>query len=561
MKKKIYLLLSLCIFMLLYGCGASEDVSDETDSVSTPAATDEGTQESNQEGDQQTAAGEPTSVTVVLNNSSFDLSPFGADGPSRDQSVSPLYGRLAIMPKFGATFEELENDMAKSITLSEDGKTVEIELYDYIHDNQGNPITASDVVFSYNTAVGMSGRNDFTRVNNYMESITATGDYTLEIVLKNTGVGVVETTLSAIPIISQQWYENASEEEIVSNPACTGSYYLTEVVTDASVKMAKVEDYWQEDSSLRPYIHQQPIDEIDYVVITEPSMVTVALENQEVDVALVQAADVYRFADDNGEALDGWSADIFSSSRFMALMFNCDPENGFFADKKELRQAICYAVDTYQCMIGSGQTDLSASVCKDFGSSLAVDFNQKWFDEDYYDYNIEKAKQLMADAGYPDGGLKLRLMVANSSDRTSMAAVIQSELSELGIEVEIISFDNALWSTYKTDFTQWDILIDSYSTTGYCSDAWNRLDHGDRNGVQDDMLQSLYEDSVYVADEASVDAFHYYLLDQAYAYGLFENNYIYIGQAGIAGWRTGRTANIEAAAFTYADDYQSIVKG
>lgn len=544
MKKMLAIILALSMIFALCACSNSNEDSAD------PSVSDESG---------KTTAQEKTSVTIALTAGSFDLSPFGADGGPRDQTVAPLYGRLAAMPYFGASYEDMVGDMAKTMTRSEDGLTVTVELYDYIHDNRGNAITASDVVFCYNYATGLSGRNDFTRVNNYMESIEAIDDYTVKIVANGTGVGVIETILAAIPIVDQEWFESASDEEKISNPACTGSYYITDLVTDASIEMTKVEDYWQEDESLRTYLHMQPVDQIKYVVITEASMRTIALENGEVDVAQVTATEATRFIDENNNPMEGWSAYVFPSSRFNALMFNCDPTNGLFANNKELRQAICYAIDAGEVMLGAGDTTLTGTVAKDFGSSMAGNYIEDWKTEDYYEYDFAKAQQLFEASGYKAGELKLRLMISNAASRQGMATVIQARLAELGIDVEITSYDNALWSTYKTDFTQWDILIDSYSTTGYCSDAWNRLDHGDRNGVQDDHLQKLYEDSMNIADEASLNAFHDYLKEQAYAYGLYETNSVYIGQAGITGWRTGRTANIEAAAFTYADDYQTVV--
>ncbi len=506
------------------------------------------------------AASTDKSVTYALNRASFDLSPFGGDSGPRDTIKFQLYDYLTVQQSFGTPVEKLQGEMAKQITRV-DSVTCNVELYDYIHDSQGNAITAADVVWAYTYA---KNKGDFGKIASYLESITAIDDYNVQIVATNAGAGVMEALLTGVPIISQAWFESASDEEKTGNPATTGTYRITNFITGSTVELEAVPDYWQTDMSLRSYLGMQAIGKIYYKVITENAMRTIGLENKELDAAPVAATEVYRFQNTDGTAKDGWTVLSNENGRFNVLMFNCD-EGSVFANK-ELRQAVLYGIDFEQVRQGYGNTETSGKTMHDFCVPVAGDYNPQWDSEEYYDYNLEKAQQLLAEAGYKPGDLKVRLMNQNSTTTNAGVAVIQAYLSELGIDVEILSYDQALFNAYKFDSTQWDIIVDSKYTTDYVVSAWalcfdNRsFENGTANFVHDSELQALLEDSISIHDAASIDAFHYYLKDQAYGIGMFFNYSYFVAQGGITNIGLDGTRNVAMNASTYADDYETVVK-
>ena len=67
------------------------------------------------------------------------------------------------------------------------------------------------------------------------------------------------------------------------------------------------------------------------------------------------------------------------------LMFNND--NSVFADNKELRQAVLYAIDFNSVRLGYGNTPTNGKPCHDFAPNIASDYLDEWDQEDYYDYN------------------------------------------------------------------------------------------------------------------------------------------------------------------------------
>ena len=241
--KKHRRLCAMFLFVLmvvsLTACGTSEGTPDSKD----PGSDNEGNSgttlpNESEEYDpdeaisSEEAASDDTYRKIVIAQAmtgGWDLSPFGVDG-GRMQIVMPLYGRLATITDAGANFDQLVGDIAKTMTLSDDGLTCSIEIYDYVHDNRGNPITAKDVEECYNYALTLDGRNDFTRIKSTIESVTATGDYTLEIKATSAGPTVFPNILVGVPIVNWEWFEGASEEERINNPAVTGAYYIAENV-------------------------------------------------------------------------------------------------------------------------------------------------------------------------------------------------------------------------------------------------------------------------------------------------------------------------------------------
>ncbi|MHB8127787.1 MAG: ABC transporter substrate-binding protein, partial [Mobilitalea sp.] len=395
----------------------------------------------------------------------------------------------------------------------------------------------------------------------------ATGDYTVRITLISPSKGAMEWCLATVPVISEAWFSAATDADKTSKPATTGAYKLVETVSGSHTTLEKDINYWQTDESLRCYYDKQIFDKITLNVITEPSMRVIALQNGEADlVQNVPAYEVGSFINEDGTAKAGYNAYADENGRMYVFMFNND--NSIFADNKVLRQAVLYGVDFEAVRQAYGNTPTNGSICRDFAPDVASDFNPAWLDEDYYGYDIDKAKSLMAEAGYPDGGFELRLMYQNSTAATAGLTVVQDYLSKLGITVKLTPYDQALFNSYKYDNTQWDMIVDSKATTDYVTTIWqnvfdtNSFENGSACFTHDDQLQKLLETAANI-DTTSPEAlndFHYYLKDQAYAIGMFWNYVYYVGQDGISTFSQDGFGNVTAGTVGVTDNYQSVVK-
>ncbi|MBC5580721.1 ABC transporter substrate-binding protein [Anaerofilum sp. BX8] len=502
-------------------------------------------------------------LTFVMSGDVGDLSPFGGDSGGRHHTYRMMYDCLCASKGLGQSVADLQGQMAKTVTVVDD-TTVDVELYDYIHDNQGNAIKASDVVFSYEAAIA-SGTME--KLNGYLDSIEATGDTTVRIKLTAPSKGAMEWCLCTVPVISQSWFEAASDADKTSKPATTGAYELVETVASSHTTLKKNADYWQTDESLRTFYGAQPFETITLNVVTESAMRVIALQNLEADISQnVPANEISSFLNEDGTSVEGWNVFADENGRFNVFMFNND--NSVFADNKALRQAVLYGIDFEAVRQGYGNTPTNGSVCHDFSPDVASDFNPEWKNEDYYDYNIDKAKELMAEAGYPDGGFTIRLMYQNSTTATAGMTVVQDYLSKLGITVELNPADQALFNSYKYDDTKWDIIVDSKATSDYVTSVWqnvfdtNAFENGSACFTHDDKLQELLEtaSNTTTSSPEALDAFHDYLKDQAYAIGMFWNYTYYVAQDGVTEMYPDGFGNLTANTVGLADGFASVAE-
>lgn len=510
-------------------------------------------------GDQKPSAGAAKNLTFVLSSDVGDLSPFGGDSGGRHHTYRLMYDCLCASRGLGKMVDELEGQIAKSWTVV-DSTTVDVEIYDYVKDNKGNAIKASDVVYSYEQAIA-SGTME--KLNGYLKEVVATGDYTLRITLSSASKGAMEWCLTTVPIVSEAWFSAASDADKTSAPATTGAYELVESVAGSHTTLKAYKDYWQTDVSKRAYYDTQTFETIQMNVNKEASMRLIAMENKEADVCQnVAASDIGTFMNEDGTAKEGWNVFANQNGRMNVLMFNND--NSVFADNAALRQAVLYAVDFEAVRLAYGNTAANGSVCTTFGPDCAGFYNPQWKDEDYFGYNVDKAKALLKEAGYPDGGFEITLMYQNSTTATAGLTVFQNYLAQVGITVNLMPADQALFNSYKYDDTKWDIIVDSKGVD-FVTAGWENVfdsrafENGSACFTHDDKLQELLMAAADInAGQDAVDEFHYYLKDQAYGIGMFWNYTYYVAHDGITGMEQDGFGNLCVSSIQVADDYASV---
>ena len=500
MKRLLSVLIVFAMILSLSACGG-----DSTTDTTTDASSADG------------SAVVANSVNYALRNTSWDLSPWKNNGSSANTMCLQLYSGLMANPEFGTVLEDMHYDMAESISFSDDNLTATVKLRDYIHDAQGNPINAEDVVFSYQTAPTISGV--YAHVESLLDSITALDEYTVEMKLKALAPGNWESVLSNCPVISKSWYESASDDDKANDPATTGAYRIKENITGTSVTMEAVEDFWQQDE-LRSIYQIVNAKTLYFVSIPEDAMRAIALENGEVDMAYLEASNYSRFADDS-------DYNLFSTvmSNPSTIILNC-AEGKLLSDNAALRNAILHALDFEQMGIAcSGQFTFQSH---DIASLLCNDYDSAWDDQPYFEYDVALAKQYLTEAGYNENsGLTLHIMCRNVGGQKSAMVVAQSNLDDIGINLIIDAYDQALYDTYLTDSTQWDLVFYTTNmTTGYVTESWNNYfgskgENGTVGFVKDDKLQELLDAAKNNDDADSRNAFRDYYMDQGYGANAF----------------------------------------
>ncbi len=536
--QKIILLMIICVLGLA-ACTSPQET--ETSEVEVPEQ--EGTEVETSE-EEEVPEERYIKVNVGLDSDPATLAPWlGVGVQGRTAIVQMVYEPLFSQEEFGGDmvpviasgYEQLD-DLTFRITIRED-----------VYDLEGNHITASDVVFSFNTAVEMG--NMATYLASY-EGIALVDEYTVDITITSTEIGAFINSIVNVDIVSQAAYE-ADSDRFVSDPVATGPYKVQSFTPGSGAVLVPNEDYWQGDTPTNLF-GQQNADEIEFKVITEPSQVAIALETGEIDFAInVARSDLYLFED----------SDVFQIIKVPEKLTNVVLVNSGSESPCQdvnLRKAIFHAIDPQAIIDGvyGGEGDLVNT----YGSSSYSDYVDAWDDEDYFAYDVDVAKDYLEMSSYNGETL---VIMATPGDFTRVSEIIQAYLTEVGINSEIVSYEMSLYNTYRFDPTQWDILPTNKGSGDYLANVWKysydaRLFGGaTQSFLADAQLQSLLEATLQVSthtDEA-MDAFHQYLKELATGRGLFRRYTSFVANADIDNVVINHMNVIFPGASTYSDDF------
>jgi ABC-type transport system substrate-binding protein len=465
-------------------------------------------------------------INIGLNADPGDLSPWGPNGTGRMDMEEMLYQGLATNVN-----GEPESLLYKEYKLSPDEKYVDIFLYDYIHDSAGNPLKASDVVFSFDKAREVGN----IRALAGCEKAEVIDDYTARIYFNRTlFMGDLALVLTQLDIVTQSSYE-ASPDGMAAMPVSTGPYKVTKYTSGYSLTFEKDPNYWQKDDSLTPARAKANVNTINFYIITESSQMTMALENGSIDMSWhVSNDDLYLFQE-GGPQSGKYRIFEMPDNMILQIWLNCD-KSAVTGGSADLRRAIYYAINS--AVILQSVYSNSGVVTYDIARPENSDYLKSWETEDnYYQYNVDKAKEYLAKAGYRAGQLSLNLLCASTDTYANAAVLVQAFLSQIGIDVKINAVQTALVETYREDPSRWDILVAGRGSATYVTDVYNIsmvasrfLWNGTINFIKDDKLQQLIEAAMLQSSHSNetVNALHQYMIENAYAMGTvnFFNSYI-----------------------------------
>lgn len=550
MKKFLAILLAMCMVFSLAACSSSSSSSDTADDDTDEAEETVELMDISSSSD-STESDIVDLVNVGITADPQDLSPWAANTTGRISVIESIYQRMAITDGFGG---ELIGVLMKDYTQIDD-VTYQIEIYDYIYDTDGNHMTASDVVFSYETAIELGNSTKLGAI----ESISVVSDYVVEMVLTADSLGTFQAMMTEIPIVTEAAYV-ASGDGMTLNPVGTGPYVVTEYVSGSTLTLEKTNNYWQTDESLTPYYYQANAEKIVYYVITDSNSMTIAMANGTIDVTSgIQSSDVDKF-DTDGEYSDGITVDYMLDNRCNNLLFNCSDDS--VCSNVLVRQAICYALDTAamaEAIYGSLATEVYT-----FGNSKYSDYNEDWETDGYYEYDLDAAQALIDQYLEETGetGITLTLTCTSGTESNNYCVLIKEFLEMVdGIdEVELELLEEAQVNEIVATTDGWDLSIGGTGSTDYIVNLWivifdpDTWTYGSKNFVQDETLYELLDIACSTDGhtQENVDAAHQYLEDNAYVYGLYSKTTAFVHTDTITSIVTSAKGFLIPGACTYS---------
>lgn len=420
----------VALSVVLAAC-ASDDGSDNNTEKEN-----EGSTEGSTEADTGSTSGEEKVLIFGRGGDSVSLDPIAVtDG----ESFKVTQNVFETLLNFGEEDTTINEGLATKWEPSEDGLTYTFTLREGVKFHDGTDFNAEAVVknferwangsedkFPYYASMfgGFAGEE-----GHVIESVTADGDYTVVFKLKRAQAPFLKNiAMSPFGIASPTAFE-ASGEKFGDNPVGTGPFKFVEWKRNDSVTVEKFEDYWN--------AGYPKLDKIVFKAIPDNSARLNALLANEIDLAdgINPSDGATVEGDSNLQLFERPSMNV----GYLGLTTTRPP-----FDNVKVRQAINYAIDKEA--IVEAFFEGRAEIAKNPMPPSISGYNE---DIPGYEYDPEKAKQLLAEAGLADGfEMELWAMPVPRPympDGTKVAEAIQKNLEDIGVKATIVSFE---WATY-----------------------------------------------------------------------------------------------------------------
>jgi ABC-type transport system substrate-binding protein len=453
MKKLIAMLLALAMVFALASCGSSS--SSDGAATSTPASSGDDGSTSATDTKVTTTGTEPQyggEVTIYYPKFYNYFDPSMMD----EYQYAFWYETLWVMDwglndtdtfAFDAgsiPVEYLTGQLADSWEYDETAGTLTVKLREDVYFQDGEPyngraMTSADVVWSYSRLLGLNGMTkveteyDWASALNMLEGVEATDDNTVVFTFlegMRSDIQLEAFMNAKVNIAGEEWDSCPQTWEYAKG---TGPYVLSEYVQDNSMTFVKNENYYGYDERY-PENKLPYIDKVTLVYIADSANVLAQAMAGSLDWFGENGKDVL-----SGDQLSQLSAAnvgqlysyTTSSPSAIALKVSQDQ----FSDVR-VRQAMQYAIDLEAANIFLGN-DGDVVVPGLWNPSLTWSTVSDWSDElsEQFTYNPEKAKELLTEAGYPDGfSFDIELDPTANLELYQLAA---SYLEEVGITMNI----------------------------------------------------------------------------------------------------------------------------
>lgn len=438
------------------------------------------------------ASGEPVrggTLSFTRNFEAQDLNPMGS------AENGSIFTRVQIFDTLvradADTAPEVSPGLAESWTTSEDGLTWTFVLRDATFSN-GDPVTSDDVKFSIDRLADPQVNVNIPSLGTGIVSCDVVDPKTVAITLDRQ-VGAFLTNLSIFPasIVNKKLVE-AEGDAHWEKPVGTGPFKLKEWVRGSHLVLERNDGYWEEGL---PYL-----DEVRFDYVADDNARIVRIQSG--DAQIVEGVPFSQIGALSGK--DGFAVQVDPIVRFEAIWLN--HKSGSLGELA-VRQALNYAVDKK-----SISDALYSGVAETANSMIP---RATFHDESVpaYDYDLAKAKELMAGSSTPDG-FEMSLLYPTGSDTIEqMVTAVQSQWAEIGVKVSLEQIDpGALWPKFEggeydaciplPQFTADMALPDEVALLFFNNDADNALAGFFTNWKIPQALSDTTKEAAFTNDQA-----------------------------------------------------------
>ncbi len=302
-------------------------------------------------------------------------------------------------------------------------QTLEFTLRQGAKFHNGREVTADDIKYSLDRIRDPNVPAGYASYIESIESVEAPEKYRVVLNLKRPDAGLLNNL--AMPAMAMVAKEAVEPQPVGLKKTMMGSgpFKFKEYIPDQKLVLAKNVDYFMPGQPL--------VDELHFIPLKDETARTNALRSGEVEyIEPIAPKDINALRSDQSITVTGGP-----NLSFVGISLNTSQKP---YDEARVRQALAYAINRDE-MVQKGFDGFAQPL---WGPPLIPPYWAGNTDR-YYTYDPNKAKQLLSEAGYPNGFKTNITIGTGTSYHPPFAAVVQSELKKVGIEVEINAMDGA----------------------------------------------------------------------------------------------------------------------
>lgn len=504
---------------------------------------------------QSTSSVAVDSLTIAISADENTLTPFTyVHGSPGFDAMSLIYDTLFVR----APDNTIIPWMVKEYSVENDSRVYHITLEDGLKWHDGQPLTAEDVKFTFEYVLTQS-RTRFSAIGKKVENIEVKNDKEFIITLKETDVNFINNSLTDLRIIPKHIYENEADATAVTSSVGSGMYQLVEYKSGEYYKLEAMEDYFKGSPKVK---------NLNLPIMTDKSSIQQGIIAGQLagSTTSVSAAVLDTF--NNASEIDILKADGYAPTM---LYFNCEREP---FNNAKFRQAISLGIDMdtiiQQVALGHATKGTPNFIREDLEEA------EKGLS---YEYNVDKANQILDEIGYHQKnseGIRLDangsplqfslLTYSDSTNRVRAAELISAQLKEIGIDVEVTSMestavDDKVWPEFDVskgrdfDMTMWGwsapVMLNGGSLAALCSSDY-AIGNDNIGGYKNDAFDQLvsnYQSATTIeeANEASKEMQKFIANEYPFITLYYDDNLYACNTSMYDGWvasKSGSTLNV-----------------
>lgn len=381
--------------------------------------------------------------------------------------------------------------------------------------HDGSPFTADDVKFTYERAKEQDGTKNTLAI---VKSVEAVDEYTVKVTLNSANMDFLDKlTDPSLSILSKTAFETLGDEKGIQQG--TGPYKYKEWNQGSYLDLEANEDYWG----------GAPVTkELRLQYIPESTSRLIAVQSGEMD--FIQDPPMTEL--DNIRADSRLKLITYPSASVEYLYFNTTEAP---MDNLDVRKAIECALNRQDIVDGVFFGNAIAN------NNIMHSSNAFYSKIDSEEYNVEKAKELLAKAGYPNG-LTLTLMSNTNADSQSICTMVQAMLAEVGITVKYEPLENATHSAAAASHKGYNVDSGQWSAFAFGPDTGLRgvlhsAGVNNYSALNDAKMDQMIDEAITIADKgervAAYKAIEEYSEELMIVYPICVKNYTFVSSASM----------------------------